>query len=400
VDLRLASRANIQMSTSIALEAQRSYGNRVFCEALRRTPSSRQSNLQPDTRHVDAHSVVQRAVWTFNASTRTRHALGQGSGLWHDEADPDKTRTSEQLGLDGRTLAHGDKYDEATRQLHGSGNVSFSQRGVIPDTPQAHAAGRAFTERTAKVRGALVDAKQRVATALSLLQAAHGGPTGELLKALKGSFPGFQTASPEEIATLIPHIAEVLQRIGKGLNSEGAQIALVGRPSMFDRTAIAATSGGAAGWVDPSTRDLVGRLSPDYMKGEALPTMDAGRSGPINLTEAGENPWFIIHEATHRYAGTLDYQYSPHSLEVTEDTASEALAGAMHWTPEERASEAAERLGKRVARDPRSYTGKDESSMPKKQQNWYAMGKRALMNADSYAQFVLTATGHPIPQHH
>ncbi|MFD1524358.1 hypothetical protein [Pseudonocardia yunnanensis] len=54
-------------------------------------------------------------------------------------------------------------------------------------------------------------------------------------------------------------------------------------------------------------------------------------------------------------------------------------------------------IGKRAVRDPGDYAGQHEAQ-PRMQPNWYALGRRALMNADSYAQFILTATGSPTPR--
>lgn len=52
-------------------------------------------------------------------------------------------------------------------------------------------------------------------------------------------------------------------------------------------------------------------------------------------------------------------------------------------------------LGKRALRDPSTYSGANDGSNC--QPNWYAMRQRALMNADCYAQFILTATGYQAP---
>ncbi|MEU6369509.1 hypothetical protein ABZ876_28190 [Streptomyces sp. NPDC046931] len=65
--------------------------------------------------------------------------------------------------------------------------------------------------------------------------------------------------------------------------------------------------------------------------------------------------------------------------------------------PDQAAARDAAMLDKRAVRVPDAYTGKSEPS-PQKQPNWYAMGQRALMNADSYAQFILTATGTQAPR--
>lgn len=52
-------------------------------------------------------------------------------------------------------------------------------------------------------------------------------------------------------------------------------------------------------------------------------------------------------------------------------------------------------VGRRSARSPAERTGGEEASYPVKQNNRYAMGRRALTNADSYARLVLTANGAP-----
>ncbi|WP_443077213.1 eCIS core domain-containing protein [Streptomyces sp. NBC_01689] len=337
--------------------------------------------------------AIQRTVWTYNASTRTHGVTGgQQEGVWQDEANPHRTATSAQLGAPG--AHHGDTFDDATGRHFGSGNIAFSQRGTIPDTPQAHRDGTAYKEREANVRRALVETKQRLATALTMVSAS-GAPGGPVLDALRSGFPAFQRATPQEIQPLLPHVAEVLRRVQRGLDAAGAQIALAGETSWYDLGALGSNQVNVAGWVAPTVGE---RLSPHDMKSEELPTMDAGRGGPINLRALGENVWYIIHEATHRFAGTLDYQYSPYEHELNEDRADTGTAQTLGWSQQELADYSADRLGKRVARDADQYTGKDESAHPAKQLNWYAMGRRALMNADSYAQFVLVATGGTLPR--
>ncbi|MFH8465303.1 DUF4157 domain-containing protein [Streptomyces sp. NPDC017991] len=336
--------------------------------------------------HAAGGQAVQRAVWTFNGSTRTHHAMGQNSGMWFD--DNGRTRTTAELQVDSTSLQHGDKYDDATRQLHSSGAVAISKRGTIAD--------HKYPQRETRTRKAVVEAQQKMTAALALLNSAGGAPSGVLLQALRSAFPVFQTATPQQVGTLLPRISEVLRRVQVGLASQGAQIALVGEASMFDLSAKGANASGAAGWVDASTKDYAARLNPDYMKSEELPSMDSGRTGAINLREEGEVAWYVIHEATHRFAGTLDYQYSSYDHELSEDAAQAGLATVLD--PATAATQDAAMLGRRVARDPDTYTGDNETQRPKRQENWYAMGRRALMNADSYAHFVMTATGSPIPR--
>ncbi|MEU9184650.1 DUF4157 domain-containing protein [Streptomyces sp. NPDC048484] len=332
--------------------------------------------------------AIQRAVWTFNGSTNTHDVLGQdaGAGVWTDSNG--QTRTTRELQVDSRSLQHGDRYDDATRQLHSSGSVAITRRGTIAD--------HEYPQRETRTRKAVVEAQEKMATALALLSAAGGTPNGLLLQALRSAFPLFQTATPQQIGGLLPRISEVLRRVQVGLNSQGAQIALVGQASMFDRGARGANAAGAAGWVDPSAKDYLARLKPDHMKSEELPSMDSGRTGAINLREEGEVAWYVIHEATHRFAGTLDYQYSSYDHELQEDAAHAGLATVLD--PATMATQDAAMLGRRGARDPSTYSGDNETQRPKRQENWYAMGRRALMNADSYAHFVMTATGSPIPR--
>ncbi|WP_194280489.1 eCIS core domain-containing protein [Streptomyces fagopyri] len=343
---------------------------------------------------VSGAPAIQRTVWTYNASTRTHDGMGgRQPGVWQDEGNPAATATSAQLGV-GSGAHHGDTFDDTTGRHFGSGNVAFSQRGSIPDTPQAHQDGTAYKEREAHVRKALVETKRRLATAITMVSGS-AAPSGRALDALRSAFPAFQRATPQEIRPLLSHIAEVLRRVRTGLDAEGAQIALAGETAWYDLGALGSNQPNVAGWVAPTVGE---RLKPHDMKSEELPTMDAGREGAINLRPLGENVWYIIHEATHRFAGTLDYQYSSYEHELAEDRADVGTAESLEWSQRQLAEYSADRLGKRVARDADQYTGQDESAHPAKQLNWYAMGRRALMNADSYAQFVFVATGGTLPR--
>ncbi|MGW2637908.1 eCIS core domain-containing protein [Streptomyces sp. NPDC001348] len=335
----------------------------------------------PTARGGHATPMIQRTAWEFVPGSSFQDPLTGGAQVrWQNETNPADIRTSAQLGIGaGVTPRPGDRYDDVTRQHHSSANVTFSKKGTIPD--------RDYPGVESRTRRAVVEAKEKIASVLAMLQAAGGNPGGPLLAGLRSGFPAFRSATPQQIATFLPRITEVVRRIQAGLNSGGAEIALVGAGT--------GTPSDVAGWVAPSARDIANRvLNPNQQKSEELPTMDVGRSGPINLTEKGQNAWYIIHEATHRFAGTLDYQYSPYDQELEEEGYEAELATVM---PDQAAARDAAMLGKRAVRDPGTYTGKDEPS-PAKQPNWYAMGRRALMNADSYAQFILTATGTRAPR--
>ncbi|MFF0683809.1 hypothetical protein ACFYVW_35225 [Streptomyces tendae] len=341
-------------------------GRRV--ETDRRDPKSQQPRRAAvPTVTEEVHVPV--TVWRYDRTALPHtHTGQQGGGLWRDVRNPSRTATSDQLGLGPGHREHGDQFDEVTDRAYGSANVKISTLGEI-----------AAPDRWANtVRRVLPDAKRRVELALRELRAADGAPQGTLLDALTSSFPLFQRTTPQEAAPLLAHLTEVLERVGAGLDSGTAAVTLVGRTS-YHLAAALAEKAGAVGWVDPVARDVTGRLlDPHRMKRDEITPVFA-RKGPIHLTKANDKDWdlawTLVHEATHRYAGTDDYQYSSYEMERVED----ALG-----TP---------RLENRQARDPLTYTGADESVLPAKQHNWYAMGRRSLMNADSFAQFVMTLTG-------
>ncbi|MCH5675694.1 eCIS core domain-containing protein [Streptomyces gilvus] len=324
--------------------------------------------------------VIQRTVWEFLPGSSFEDPRLGPQTRWRNETNHADVRTSGQLGMAAHaTPSPGDRYDDVTHEHHSSGNVRFTTKGTIPD--------RDRPGRESVTRRAVVEAKEKIASVLAMLQGAGANPGGQLLAGLQSGFPAFRSATPQQIAVFLPRVTEVVRRIQTGLNAAGAEIALIGAGT--------GTPADVAGWVAPSMSDLSSRIfNPNQQKSEDLPTMDAGRSGPIHLTEKGQNAWYVIHEATHRFAGTLDYQYSPYDQELEEEGYEAQLAGIM---PDQAAARDAAMLGKRAVRDPGEYTGKDEPS-PLKQPNWYAMGQRALMNADSYAQFILTATGTRAPR--
>ncbi len=330
--------------------------------------------------HTELHggTAVQRVVWEYDQAASFNDPRAGQETRWRNQGNRDEIRTATQLGIHGRsTPRHGDIYDDATRQVHSSANAKFSKNGSIPD--------HKYPQRETQTRKALVEAKQAISTVLALLAGAGNAPGGQLLTGLQSGFPAFRAATPAQIATFLPRIIEVVRRIQAGLNAEGAEIALVGDGG---------APPGVAGWVAPSATDLYNRVfNPNQQKSEDLPTMDAGRSGPINLTDEGQNAWYIIHEATHRFAGTLDYQYSARDMEMEEEDRNAELATLV---PESAAAREGDMLGKRALRDPSTYSGANDGS--NRQPNWYAMGQRALMNADSYAQFILTATGYRAPR--
>ncbi|WP_399936785.1 hypothetical protein ACGH52_00920 [Streptomyces sp. BBFR25] len=334
----------------------------------RRAPVSQQPP-QAAVPTVTEEVHVPVTVWRYDRTALPHTHTGQrGDGLWRDVRNPSRTATSEQLGLGPGHREHGDQFDEVTDRAYGSGNVKISTLGEIT-----------APDRWANtVRRVLPDTKRRVELALRELRAAADAPQGALLDALTSSFPLFQRATPQEAAPFLAHLTQVLERVGAGLDSGTAAVTLVGRTS-YHLAAALAEKAGAVGWVDPVARDVTGRLlDPHRMKRDEIAPVFT-RKGPIHLTKANDKDWdlawTLVHEATHRYAGTDDYQYSSYEMERVED----ALG-----TP---------RLENRQARDPMTYTGSDEAVLPAKQHNWYAMGRRSLMNADSFAQFVMTLTG-------
>ncbi|WP_236045748.1 eCIS core domain-containing protein [Streptacidiphilus fuscans] len=327
-----------------------------------------------------AHSgtAVQRTVWEFSQGANYSDPRSGGETRWVNRDDRAQVRTSTQLGINGHGAPrHGDVYDDATRQIHSSANAKFGKSGTIPE--------RDYPQRESQTRAALVEAKEAIATTLALLAAAGNAPSGQLLTGLQSGFPVFRSATPQQIAAFLPRIVEVVRRIQAGLNAHGAEFTLVGSGKV---------PRGVAGWVGSSWGDLYTRLSnPKQQQSEELPTMDTGRSGPINLTEEGQVAWYVIHEATHRFAGTLDYQYSAHDSELQEE---KFVGGMAKRMPEEAAQLEEQMLGRRALRDPSTYSGENKES--DRQSNWYAMGQRALMNADSYAQFILIAAGARAPR--
>ncbi|MGW7243416.1 eCIS core domain-containing protein [Streptomyces sp. NPDC054804] len=322
--------------------------------------------------------AVQRAVWEFDQAASFSDPRSGQETRWRDRSNPNDVRTATQLGINIQgTPRHGDVYDDATHQVHSSANARFSKKGTIPE--------REYPQRESRTRRALVEAKQAISTALALLTAAGDTPGGQLLTALQSGFPAFRAATPGQVAAFLPRIVEVVRRIQAGLNAQGAEIALVGEGNV---------PRGVAGWVGSSWYDVYSRVTnPDQQKSEELPTLDTGRSGPINLTDEGQNAWYIVHEATHRFAGTLDYQYSPRASELQEEDFNAGMAAV---DPDAAAASDAATLAKRALRDPSGYSGENNDS--NRQPNWYSMGRRALMNADSYAQFIVIASGAPAPR--
>ncbi|MEV7546564.1 DUF4157 domain-containing protein [Streptomyces sp. NPDC089915] len=323
-----------------------------------------------------APEAVQRTLWEYEPGGSYTDSLdGQGT-RWRNAADPHDIRTSAELGVPaGINPRQADVYDDATGEFHGSGNASFSQQGTIPE--------RERPERESGARRELVRAKRYIASALGMLSTAADTPGGALLAGLRSGFPAFREMPPGQIAAFLPHIAEVVRRIKAGLDSQGVEIALIGE-------GVAPSS--VMGWVE---WPLMEKLMPHPMKSEKLPPMDTSRSGPIHLTEQGQTAWYFVHEATHRFAGTLDYQYSPRDTELTEEGGVSRLAGL--GLDEDAARQERTNLGRRAVRDPAEYSGRNNDG--ERQPNWYAMGRRALMNADSYAQFILIANGERAPRY-
>lgn len=264
----------------------------------------------------------------------------------------------------------------------GADHLTIEVVGTV--TPQERA------EREPRLRAAVAEAIERVAASRNRLRAtlsgSHENPDPAVLAALRASFPVFQDHAPgsQEFHRMAQHVLVVLSLIHNGLTTPGVRFALAGRPGLFDMTARNAQASGAYGWVDAP---LLG-VGHDQSRPELPPL---GRlDGPINLFPAGLSAWSVIHEASHKFARTLDYQYTPHERELGEDSAMGNLADAFEDDPaqsEAIARQRTQQLDRRRSRPAESfvanYWGRDQLA-------WYAMGPRALMNADSYAQLVMT----------
>ncbi|MBP0460728.1 hypothetical protein [Streptomyces montanisoli] len=340
-------------------------GNAAVAKALgTRRPAPRATAAR-------AGLAVQRAVWDFMpGASYSGHGVGHMHSWQNQESK--EIRSSSELGIQGQDKPIiGDRYDEATRSVHSSSNAVFSAKGKVPQEE--------FESREKATRAALVEAKRYVAQALAMLEQCNGQPAGALLTGLQSGFPAFRAASAPERADFVRHVSDVVRRIKQGLDANGLQIAL----ASADQGPL-----GAQGWVE---QNLGERFRGPNMRHETPPALFE-RSGPIHLLKPGQTPWYIVHEASHRFAGTLDYQYSPRDDELVKDRVAD---GMKNHDAETAAKLETEHLDERKVGDPNSYAGKD---VPGKATNWYAMGRRSLMNADSYAQFILIATGAPAPR--
>ncbi|WP_405761037.1 MULTISPECIES: DUF4157 domain-containing protein [unclassified Streptomyces] len=348
----------------------------AFAAGRGTAPSVAQQAAVEEEGAVDSGApAVQRTLWEFEHGGTFTDAVDGQEARWRNSDDAHDIRTSAQLGVPpGTAPRHTDVYDDETGKVYSSGNAAFSKKGTIPE--------REYPERESKARRELVTAKRYIASALALLKSAGDDPSGALLTALRSGFPAFRAAPPRQIAEFLPHIAEVVRRIQVGLDAQGAQIALAGEG--------AGAPPSAMGWVDWPLKE---KLMPHPQKSEKLPPMDTDRSGPIHLTKEGQIAWYFIHEATHRFAGTLDYQYSPREGELAQDDYVTEMPADL---AEAAAAQEKSNLGKRAVRDPEQYSGKNNDG--ERQPNWYALGRRALMNADSYAQFIMIANGARMPR--
>lgn len=263
-------------------------------------------------------------------------------------------------------------------------HVSVEVRGTM--------SARNRAEREPRLRAAVAEAAHRVASARDRMRAALSGRAEDVdpvvLGALRSSLPVFQDHEPgsQEFQRMAQHVLNVLSRIHNGLTAQGVRFALVGEPGTFDFHARAAVAAQAYGWIDPPW------LGVRHDQSRPEPPEIGRFDGAVNLLPGGLFAWGVIHEASHRFARTLDYQYSPHDVERGEDSVMGPLAEAVKDEPVQREAIARQRavqLDRRRSRPAAvfvcDYWGRD-------QQAWYAMGDRALMNADSYAQLVMTLT--------
>ena len=377
------------MSPERVLSLQRSVGNAAASRLIEQSRHQHGAGCGHQHGGPAVTAPVQRALWTFNGTTRTRTPEGaRSSGQWHLKDDPRQVSEPTEAGGVAARLAntdprHGDEYDDVTHQVYSSGNARISRIGTV-DKPD---------QREGAVRLALVDAKRKMHRTITALTQAAGRPQGQLLAALQRSFPVFQQAQGQiDMQDCMAHIVRILVRVVDGLESPaGARIAIVGVPGLLDLNAQSAVTAGANGWVNPSKTDFRMRLDPGYLQEDKI-IEPFERSGPIHLREGGQEVWTIIHEATHRFAGTLDYQYTPYEGEKSRDAFSAEMA-ARGITAN--AGPGAQFDDNRVQLPADRYTGQDEADLQLKQYNWYALGQRAFMNADSYAQLVEMFTKAP-----
>ena len=377
------------MSPQRVLGLQRSIGNAAVSRLIGQSQQLRGAGCGHPHGEPEATAPVQRALWTFNGTTKTRTPQGgQSTGQWHLKDDPQQVSEPTQAGGVAARMAttnprHGDEYDDVTHQVYSSGNARITQVGTV-DKPDQH---------EGRVRLALVEAKRSLHQTITALTQAAGHPQGRLLAALRRSFPVFQQVQGQiNMQDCMAHIVRILVRVIDGLESPaGARIAIVGTPGLLDMSAQSAVTAGANGWVNPSLTDFTMRLKPGHLQEDRI-IEPFERSGPIHLRERGQEVWTIIHEATHRFAGTLDYQYTPYEGEKSRDAyAAEmtALGITANTGP------GAEFDDNRTQLPADRYSGQDEANLQLKQHNWYALGNRAFMNADSYSQLVEMFTRTP-----
>jgi len=331
-----------------------------------------------------APPTIQRTMWEYQANKSWKQLGGTD------------TRSTDDLELTAKAskLQPGDRYDDAAHKLFSSGRVSISAYGTVENK----------AARETKVRAAIVDAAQRLDRTIGMLESSYSTKPpkvtdASLVKALGQSFPLLQTATDEAdvFGRFLLHILSVLRKVQTGLFDKDTEIKLVGKLGWSPTQLVDWVQGAenSEGWVSPDW----GETATDLMQNKPAPFKE--RSSAIHLTTAGESAFTVIHEASHKYAGTEDYQYSSRKKELDEDTQEAKLSESLKSMEGLDSSSKAKMLeqyttarAKRKPGDPATF--KDPKG--RSQENWYAMGQRALMNADSYAQLVMTATGDPMPR--
>jgi hypothetical protein len=294
-------------------------------------------------------------------------------------------------------LQVGDRYDDATGKLISSGSLKFSTHGTVSES------NRAERERT--VRAAVVDAQQRVDTVIGLLESAYTEkPRPKLTNAgvrqsLESSFPLFQGLDPgsgDVMGRFVPHILAVLRKVRVGLGSKETEIKLVGALSYWPTEIVDKMLGADTtfGWVNPDAGK-----SNDLKAEQPGPFRE--HKSAIYLNPSGDTAFTIIHEASHKYAGTEDYQYSPRNRELDEDRQERAVEeslASISGLDDKAKTRMLEQYTTARQKRRKAHPSKFGTPGGRDQPDWYALGQRALMNADSYAQFVMIATGDPKPR--
>lgn len=327
--------------------------------------------------------VIQREKWQFTDNG------------WRSMDQPDRSLTPdndqhdaiEKIGLynasHGRVQSTiGDIYDDETGQMFTSDNLSMVKTGSFGLGD--------MSAREARMRAAFSHSKAILSKAINLIgsvleeEGAFNG-NARLKHALNMSFPFTQHLDAAALVArggVLANIYKVASRISAGLSSPKAVIRMLGGFGLSMGSMASPFTKGAKGFVLATPREA-------YEHGVQAPYTDLWQMyGDIHVAAGSEEPWTIIHEAAHKFAGAEDIQYSSRSSELTREDELERLRGTE--IPQEiiGMQETAEYGRRRAAAEENAYEPIEDTT-GSDQQVWYRMGRRALKNADSYAYFIM-----------